>query len=134
GMSDKLGNLDYADQRESFLGAYSGGAQFSSETSRLIEEETKALVDEAYATATRVLTEHHEAFVNLAEGLLEYETLTGEEITKVMKGEKLDRSDDRGGTPPATGDKGRSAIPKAGKTKPRLSGGLGDADPSPDPV
>ncbi|MEM6972197.1 MAG: ATP-dependent zinc metalloprotease FtsH [Pseudomonadota bacterium] len=131
GMSEKLGNLDYADQRESFLGAYSGGAQFSSETSRIIEEETKSLVDFAYSEAKRILTEKHEEFVNLAEGLLEYETLTGDEIIKVMRGEKLDRSDNDGGAPPAPTDKGRSAIPKAGKQRPSL-GGMDD--PAPDPA
>ncbi|MEM9781980.1 MAG: ATP-dependent zinc metalloprotease FtsH [Pseudomonadota bacterium] len=133
GMSDKLGNLDYADQRESFLGAYSGGAQFSGETQRIIEEETKALVDDAYQTAKQILTEKNEEFVNLAEGLLEYETLTGDEILKVIRGEKLDRTDDDGGTPPAPADRGRSAIPKAGKQRPSLGGGLGD-DTAPDPA
>ncbi|MEM6488798.1 MAG: ATP-dependent zinc metalloprotease FtsH [Pseudomonadota bacterium] len=131
GMSEKLGNIDYADQRDSFLGAYSGGASFSSDTQRGIEEEVKRLVDEAYTTAKDVLTEHHEEFVNLAEGLLEYETLTGDEIKKVMRGEKLDRSDD-GGTPPAPMPRPRSSIPKAGKGQPKID--LGDPDQAPDPV
>ncbi|MEM6423494.1 MAG: cell division protein FtsH, partial [Pseudomonadota bacterium] len=133
GMSEKLGNIDYADQRESFLGAYGGGASVSSDTQRMIEEEVKRLVDDAYETATRVLTEHNDEFENLAQGLLEYETLTGDEITRVARGEKLDRSDD-GGTPPTPPEqkKGRSAIPKAGK--PKLGGLGGDTGPAPDPA
>ncbi|MEL6336996.1 MAG: ATP-dependent zinc metalloprotease FtsH [Pseudomonadota bacterium] len=132
GMSEKLGNIDYADQRESFLGAYGGGAAVSGGTQKIIEEEVKRLIDDAYQTAKRVLTEQNEEFENLAQGLLEYETLTGDEIKRVARGEKLDRSDD-GGAPPAPPEqkKGRSAIPKAGK--PKISG-LGDGDPTPDPV
>ncbi|MEO0819600.1 MAG: ATP-dependent zinc metalloprotease FtsH [Pseudomonadota bacterium] len=131
GMSEKLGNVDYADQRESFLGAYGGGQQVSTDTQRGIEEEVKRLIDEGYETAKRILTEKHDEFVRLAEGLLEYETLTGDEITKVMRGEKLDRSDDDGMPPPSI-DRGRSSIPKAGKGKPRGEGGMdGGMEPQP---
>ncbi|MEO1456517.1 MAG: cell division protein FtsH, partial [Pseudomonadota bacterium] len=131
GMSEKLGNVDYADQRESFLGAYGGGQQVSTDTQRGIEEEVKRLIDEGYETAKRILTEKHDEFVRLAEGLLEYETLTGDEITKVMRGEKLDRSDDDGMPPPSI-DRGRSSIPKAGKGKPRGAGGMdGGMEPQP---
>ncbi|MGF1551259.1 MAG: ATP-dependent zinc metalloprotease FtsH [Paracoccaceae bacterium] len=133
GMSEKLGNVDYADQRESYLGAYGGGQSVSTETQRTIEEEVTRLIDEAYQTAKRILTEKAEEHRRLAEGLLEYETLTGDEITKVMNGEKLDRSDDDG-MPPSP-EKGRSAIPKTGKSKPKLGdGGIGDAGPEPDPA
>ncbi|MCL5778499.1 ATP-dependent zinc metalloprotease FtsH [Limibaculum sp. FT325] len=131
GMSDKLGNVDYADQRDSFLGAYNGQVSISTDTQRAIEEEVKALIDEGYQTAKRILTEKHDEFVRLAEGLLEYETLTGDEIRKVIAGEKLDRSDDSGMPPAAHGDGGRAAVPKAGK--PKRGGGLGDGGMEPQP-
>ncbi|MEL6576170.1 MAG: ATP-dependent zinc metalloprotease FtsH, partial [Pseudomonadota bacterium] len=131
GMSEKLGNVDYADQRESFLGAYGGGQAVSSDTQHLIEEEVKRLIDEGYETAKRILTEHNDEFENLAQGLLEYETLTGDEIQKVMRGEKLDRSDDGGSPPPTNPERGRSAVPKAGKGR---SKGDDISDGGPDPL
>ncbi|MEO1315974.1 MAG: ATP-dependent zinc metalloprotease FtsH [Pseudomonadota bacterium] len=131
GMSEKLGNVDYADQRESFLGAYGGGQAVSSDTQHMIEEEVKRLIDEGYQTAKRILTEYNDEFENLAQGLLEYETLTGDDIKKVMRGEKLDRSDDGGTPPPANSERGRSAIPKAGKGRPK---GDGISDGGPDPL
>ncbi|MBK0399353.1 ATP-dependent zinc metalloprotease FtsH [Limibaculum sp. M0105] len=131
GMSEKLGNVDYADQRDSFLGVYGGQVSISTDTQRAIEEEVKSLIDEGYETAKRILTEKHDEFVRLAEGLLEYETLTGDEIRKVIAGEKLDRSDDSGLPPAAPGDGGRTAVPKAGK--PKRGGGLGDGGMEPQP-
>ncbi|MDT8343975.1 MAG: ATP-dependent zinc metalloprotease FtsH [Thermohalobaculum sp.] len=130
GMSEKLGHVDYADQRDSFLGAYSGQVSISTETQRLIEEEVRGLIDEGYQTAKRILSEKRDEFVRLAEGLLEYETLTGDEIRRVIAGEKLDRSDDSGLPPAAHGDGGRAAVPKAGKPK---RGGLGDGGMEPQP-
>ena len=115
GFSEKLGHIDYADQNESYLGAYGGNLRISSETQRVIEEEVREIIDNGYATAKRILTEKGEEWERLAQGLLEYETLTGDEIQKVINGESLDRSDD-GGTPPPKGDKPRmSSIPKTGR-------------------
>ena len=131
GMSEKLGNVDYADQRDSFLGAYNGPVSISTDTQRAIEEEVKALIDEGYQTAKRILTEKRDEFVRLAEGLLEYETLTGDEIQKVIRGEKLDRSDDAGMPPAAHGEGGRAAVPKAGK--PKRGGGFGEGGMEPQP-
>jgi cell division protease FtsH len=66
----------------------------------------------------------------LAQGLLEYETLTGDEIRKVLAGEPLDRSDDSGTPPTAPADdKPRlSAVPKVGKPKRGDEGGLAPAE------
>ena len=94
GMSDKLGNIDYADNRESYLGLQSGGAHVSPETQQVIDEEIRRLVDDGYETAKRVLTEKIEDLHKLAEGLLEYETLTGDEIQRVLRGEKIRRDED----------------------------------------
>ncbi|MEO1495431.1 MAG: ATP-dependent zinc metalloprotease FtsH, partial [Pseudomonadota bacterium] len=126
GMSDKVGNIDYANQQESFLGAYNAGTgQISSDTQRVIEEEVRRLIDEAYATARGILVDKQDEFERLAQGLLEYETLTNDEIAKVIAGEPIDRSED-GGTPPVSRDGGgHSAIPKAGKPR------RGDGEPDP---
>ncbi len=126
GFSDKLGNIDYANEQQSFLGAYQGGSNNSPETQKLIDTEVRRLVDTGYETAKRILTEKNDEFVRLAEGLLEYETLTGDEIQKVINGEKLDRSDDDGVPPTATGTGGHAAIPKTGKPRrgPESDGGM----------
>ena len=127
GFSDKLGNIDYANEQQSFLGSYQGGSNNSPETQKLIDSEVRRLVDTGYETAKQILTEKHDEFVRLAEGLLEYETLTGDEIRKVIAGEKLDRSEDDGIPPSATGTGGHASIPKAGKPRrgdPEPDGGM----------
>jgi cell division protease FtsH len=111
GMSDKIGNIDYAEAHEGYQGN-TGGFSVSAETKRLIEAEVKTLIDEGYAEARRILLEKSVEFERLAKGLLEYETLTGDEIHKVVAGLPLDGpdSDDK----PASGGGVTSiaAIPK----------------------
>jgi len=124
GMSDKLGAIDYAQSQETFLGATQSYANASPETQKEIDAEVRRFVEEAHATATRILTEKRDDLEKLAQGLLEYETLTGDEIRKVLAGEDLDRSDDAGAPPPAQDDKPRlSAVPKV--KKPRRGGDEG---------
>tara|TARA_B100002003_G_C14132881_1_gene544831 strand:- start:244 stop:2163 length:1920 start_codon:yes stop_codon:yes gene_type:complete len=124
GMSEKLGNIDYANEQQSFLGAGQGPSSASPETQRVIDAEVRRLVDEGYETAKRILTERHEDLERLAQGLLEYETLTGEEIGKVIRGETLDRSNDEP-PPPVSGEgSGIASIPKAGKRRPGDDGGM----------
>ncbi|MEM0923683.1 MAG: ATP-dependent zinc metalloprotease FtsH, partial [Pseudomonadota bacterium] len=127
GFSDKLGHIDYANEQQSYLGSWQSGSQHAGTTQRIIDEEVRQLVDNGYETAKQILTDHHDEFVRLAEGLLEYETLTGDEIKKVIAGEKLDRSEDDGVPPPATGTGGHAAVPKAGKPR------RGDPDPGMEP-
>jgi len=130
GMSERLGNIDYGNERDYFIGVAQGPKDISPETQQLIDVEVRRLVDEGYATAKRILAEKAEDLERLAQGLLEYETLTGSEITQVINGEKLDRSDDSG-IPPAPSDGGHSAIPKAGKPKRPDLGGEGGMEPQP---
>ncbi|MGF1447160.1 MAG: ATP-dependent zinc metalloprotease FtsH [Pikeienuella sp.] len=132
GMSDKLGAIDYANETESYLGIMPGQTRNSGETQKTIDQEVKALVDEGYQTAKQVLTAKRDDLERLAQGLLEYETLTGDEITKVLKGEPLNRPDDTG-LPPAPSSGGRAAIPKAGKPK-RGDDGLADGGAAPQPT
>jgi cell division protease FtsH len=81
----------------------------------------RKLIDEAYTEARRILTDDHDAFVAIAEGLLEYETLSGEEIMALIRGDKpaRDLGDD---APPSRG----SAVPKTGVKKDGTVGAKGD--------
>ncbi|MFZ4122238.1 MAG: ATP-dependent zinc metalloprotease FtsH [Caulobacterales bacterium] len=96
GYSDELGTVAYGEnQEEVFLGhSVSRTQNISEETARKIDSEVKRLVDHGFDEARRILTEKRQDLENLAQALLEYETLSGEEIFKVMRGEKLDRPDD----------------------------------------
>ena len=122
GMSEKLGNIDYANRQDTYLGPQQGGLSAGPDTQEVIDAEVRKLVDEGYETAKRILTEKSEDLKNLAEGLLEYETLTGSEITKVIAGEPLRRGSDEddadsGGSAPSV-----ASIPKI-KKKTMFSGG-----------
>ncbi len=93
GMSDRLGMVAYGNNdQDMYLGHSSQGSNVSGQTIREIENEIKRLIDEAYEKARNLLIEHREELERLAQGLLEYETLTGDEIQKVLRGETLDKS------------------------------------------
>ncbi|MDP5326265.1 MAG: ATP-dependent zinc metalloprotease FtsH [Paracoccaceae bacterium] len=125
GMSDQLGNIDYANEQQSYLGNYSGGVTASPETMQLIDAEVRRLVDEGYETAKRILTDQAEDLKRLAEGLLEYETLTGSEITRVIAGEPLRRGDDSDDASSGGLPSGLSSIPKTARPKnPPTAGGM----------
>ncbi len=92
GMSDKLGFLSYAGDgaQEVFLGhSTTASKNLSYETAKIIDEEIRAIVDRTYARAKKILEENKEALELLAQGLLEHETLTGDEIKKIIGGQKL---------------------------------------------
>ena len=111
GFSDKLGHVAYGEnQEEVFLGHSVARTQnVSEETAQIIDAEVRRLIDDAYSEATPILTKQKKGWIAIAEGLLEYETLTGDEIKQMIAGEKPSRDlgDD---TPPSRG----SAVPKAG--------------------
>ena len=116
GYSDELGTVAYGDnQEEVFLGMSMGRQQNVSEaTAQKIDAEVRRLVEEGYETARRILTEKKKEFEILAQALLEYETLTGEEITDVINGKRPNRESVLEPTGPRT-----SAVPPAGKPRPR---------------
>jgi cell division protease FtsH len=93
GMSDKLGMIAYGDNsQEVFLGhSVTQHKNVSEETAREIDREIKEVIDRAYAKARRILTENIEELHRLARGLLEHETLTGDEIRTVLRGEPVIR-------------------------------------------
>jgi len=128
GFSDQLGHIDYANERESYLGAYNAPSSTSPETQQKIDAEVKRLVDEGYATATRILTEKKDDLHRLAQGLLEYETLTGPEIQRVIDGLPLSKDDDAGSSGSGNAPASVVAVPK---TRGRSRPGDGGLEPEP---
>ncbi|MDP5364840.1 MAG: ATP-dependent zinc metalloprotease FtsH [Paracoccaceae bacterium] len=122
GMSDKVGNIDYAEAHEGYSGN-TAGFSVSAHTKEMIEEEVKRFIQEAYDTAYRILTERKDEWERLAQGLLEYETLTGEEIKRVMRGDPPSASDDEEDKTDKGNAASVTAIPKT-KPKAKPAGGL----------
>jgi len=124
GMSDKVGNIDYAEAAEGYQGN-TGGFSVSAHTKELIEEEVRRFVQEGYERAKSILVEQQDAWERLAQGLLEYETLTGEEIKRVMSGEPPHLGDDDDGGTPEETSASVLAIPKTKpRRKPKADGGM----------
>lgn len=128
GYSDKLGKVAYGEnQQEVFLGhSVAQQKNVSEQTAQIIDAEVRRLVDEAYAEATRILTERNKDLVIIAEGLLEYETLSGKEIDELLNGKppSRDMGDD---TPPSRG----TAVPVAGAGNKEGGADKGAGDPEP---
>jgi len=93
GMSDKLGFLAYsADEQEVFLGrSVAQQKNMADSTASIIDSEIRRIVDDAYTAATKILKKHDDQLERLAQGLLEYETLNGEEIQIIVEGGTLSR-------------------------------------------
>jgi cell division protease FtsH len=88
GMSDELGPIAYAEnQEEVFLGhSVSRTQNVSESTSQKIDSEIRRIIDDSYNRAYQILSEHKDDLETLAQGLLEYETLSGDEIVGLLKG------------------------------------------------
>jgi cell division protease FtsH len=127
GMSEKLGFIDYASpaERESLIPEKA----YSEETAQVIDEEVRRLTDEAYADATKMLDENWDKVVAVSEALLRYETLSAEEVAKLMAGESLDKPtiSDIIDTPPS------SSSSEPAKEKPDADE-LGEGGPIPAPA
>ncbi len=125
GMSDKLGPLQYEDQQDGYLGM--GGSQrlmMSDETNKLIDSEIRALIETAHVRATDILKVNEDKLHLLAKAMLEFETLSGDDIREVMETGTLNRPDDRstGARPAAIRG---ATVPRSGKRF------VGDGAPSP---
>ena len=120
GLSDAVGPIAYKNtDQQSFHPGIGRGSSISPETASLIESEIKRIITEAHETATKILKKKKKNWVTLAEALLEYETLSGDEITVLLSdGIKPKRPDETAGGKPAV-----AAVPTTRK-KP-----LGDAQP-----
>ena len=127
GMSDKLGMIAYGDNsQEVFLGhSVTQNKNVSEATAREIDGEIKDIIDRAYAKARRILTENVEELHRLARGLLEHETLSGDEIRTVLRGEPVTRKVVDEPAPESR----RASVPNAGRpaTPTPPAGGLGPA-------
>jgi cell division protease FtsH len=117
GMSDKLGPLRYNDnQEEIFLGhAVTQTKNVSEATAKVIDEEIRRIVDEADVKCREIIQEHEDELHAIANGLLEYETLTGDDIAALMRGETIVRpsADDDNETESGA----RSSVPISGTVK-----------------
>lgn len=112
GMSKELGPLRYAsDQEEVFLGhSVAQSKNMSDETAAKVDAEVKRIVSEAYQKAENILEKHKDQLETLAEALLEYELLSGEEIQALLRGEEIIREDEDA----AAKDRPKSSVPKGG--------------------
>ncbi len=95
GFSDTLGTVSYGDnQEEVFLGHSVARTQnVSEDTAQKIDLEVRRLIQNALDEARRILTERLEDLHTLAKALLEFETLSGEEIVNALKGVKPNRDE-----------------------------------------
>ena len=109
GMSDDLGPLAYGDnEQEIFLGrSVSQTTNNSDETQGRIDAEVRRFVEEGYATAEKIIRDKMDDLHTIAKGLLEYETLSGDEIIALLKGNPPQRPDGDAGS----GDDGGSKSP-----------------------
>ncbi len=91
GMSEKLGFLLYGQVNDNG-NPWDNDKSYSEETARLIDEEVRRIIDRAYSETRRMLEEHRQQLDDLAQALLKYETLTREEVDRIMRGEVLNKA------------------------------------------
>jgi cell division protease FtsH len=127
GMSEKLGRVRYGDnEQELFLGhSVTQTRGVSEATAQLIDSEVRRLIEEAETHARAILVEHIEDLHRISQALLEYETLSGDEIRGLLRGEPIVRKDpnDTPAAPPAmptrpTAGRTRPSVPTAGRPGP----------------
>lgn len=127
GMSNKLGPLHYgSDQEEVFLGhSVTQSKNLSDDTAATVDSEIKMIVENAYQRATKVLKDNMDQLHQLAEALLEYEMLTGDEIKDLFDGKPIDRPDDDDSSQNTSQPKRSVPVSKASKD----DVGPGNAEP-----
>jgi cell division protease FtsH len=120
GMSDKLGRVRYsANEQEVFLGhSVTQSKNVSESTAQIIDEEVRRLVLTGEATAKTILKKKRDHLHIIAKALLEYETLSGEDVAALLRGETLNRDD----KPEQKSDKGKPSVPRAGAKRGKASG------------
>jgi cell division protease FtsH len=131
GMSDKLGPIAYAEnQEEVFLGhSVSRTQNISEATAQTIDAEIHRIIDEAYQRAKEILMSRQSDLNVLARGLLEYETLTGDEIIALLKGIPPVRTPYEDPVLPTRGE--GTSVPVAGKPRPSGPGPIISPEPQP---
>jgi cell division protease FtsH len=133
GMSDKLGPLTYEEnEQEVFLGhSVTQRKNVADATAHVIDDEIRRIVDAAYDNARRILTEHANDLEMVAQALIEFETLSGDEIMGLLRGEPIVRHEPPEPQAPRDGGR-RASVPTTAGSKPRdqRPGGL---EPEPQP-
>ena len=111
GMSDILGPIRYSENsNEVFLGrSVTQNQNMSEETARLVDAEIKRLVTDGYEEAKKILQKHQTDWEKLSLALMEYETLTGDEIKDVLAGNIIDKTKD---APVSEEKRTKSSIPE----------------------
>jgi cell division protease FtsH len=134
GMSEKLGRVRYqANEQEVFLGhAVTQTQNVSEATAQLIDQEVRRLIEEAEGRARQILTDHLEDLHLIAKALLEYETLSNDEIGTILRGEKVVR-DDTGGAGSSPDRRRRASVPTSQGTDPAPGGANPEPNPEPQP-
>lgn len=129
GMSDKLGRVRYnGNEQEVFLGhSVTQTKNISDETAKLIDEEIRKLIEDGERKARDILRKGKDKLHMLAKALLEFETLSGEEVKLVLKGETIHRDDQGGGS--KRPEKTSSSVPVTGRPK----GGQAPGEMEPQP-
>jgi len=123
GMSDAMGPLQYEERQDGYLGyGMSQRSAMSDETAQKIDAEIRKLVEGGHKRATDLLTEHNDQLHLLANALLEFETLSGDEINQLLETGKFERDDGKVIKPSSIPTVG-TAIPKAGRGKSTSVGG-----------
>ena len=134
GMSEQLGMVQYGEGQEYvFLGRdVARSAEYSEDTARKIDQEVRRLIDSAYQRAVDLLTQSRDKLEAIANALLEYETLSGEQVEEIMETGSL--TPPPPGTPsePMFGAEASTPVPPLpSKEPPGLDPGLGAAAPAP---
>jgi cell division protease FtsH len=131
GMSEKLGRVRYnGNEQEIFLGhSVTQTKNLSDETAKLIDDEIRGLVQAGEQTARKILTEKVDQLHALAQALLEHETLSADEVQKVLRGEPIERKE---------GDQGSKgsgpAVPVVGRQRPQPEPGGSTGGMAPQPT
>ncbi|HVV81506.1 MAG TPA: ATP-dependent zinc metalloprotease FtsH [Kofleriaceae bacterium] len=134
GMSDEFGPLNFAgSKQEVFLGRdFASSERHSEDTSQRIDAEIRRIVMQQYERVSKLLAAHKEDLERVADALLDYETIDGDDIDRLLKGEKIARP------MPASRKRAETAKPGDEESKKRPSlippHPLGKGDPEPEPV
>jgi cell division protease FtsH len=114
-------------EQEVFLGhSVTQTKNISDETAKLIDEEIRKLIEDAERKARDILRKNREKLHMLAKALLEFETLSGDEVKLVLKGDKIQRDDQGGSKKP---EKSSSSVPVTGR--PKSGQAPGEMEPQP---
>ncbi|MDX1341246.1 MAG: ATP-dependent zinc metalloprotease FtsH [Reinekea sp.] len=95
-----MGPIQFEEEEQSYLGSQSSRSHISDETSQQLDKAIRDIIDEAYATATKILKEHRAALDLMKDALMEYETIDAAQIDDIMAGQKPRKPkgwDDRNG-------------------------------------